>query len=348
MRPLLLGAMAVTTLAGSLSPGRAWAQPAAASPAAPSPAAAATDDAVSRAKEHFFRGVSFYKSGSLDAALAEFEKAYEIRPDYRLLYNIGQVHAERHDDCAALKALTAYLAEGGAEIPPERKAAVEEALAAHRGRVASVVVTSDSDRGDVLVDGVVADTLPLKGPVNVNAGIREISLRLNGRTSLPRRLTLAGGDKVEVNLSLDRPLLPVALEPGAEPRSNESASVPRRAWAAFAAAGLFAGGAVTLGILAHRAKTDFDRDLNAYPGDRSRIDDDRRRLRWLAGFTDGAAAAAVLSLGIGCYWALSRGDETEASRPASVSAARTTGAHKASAQTNVVFAGNALAVVGQF
>lgn len=342
MRPLLVAALAVSTTLGPFSPARVRAETSSGATAAP-------DDVVARAKEHFFRGVSFYKSGSLDAALAEFEKAYEIRPDYRLLYNIGQVHAERHDDSAALKALTSYLAEGGAEIPPERKAAVEEAVAAHRGRVASVVVTSDTDKGEVLVDGVVAEVLPLKGPVSVNAGIREISIRLNGRTSLPKRLTLAGGDKVEVNLSLDRPLLPVALEAPAEPRANESPHIPRRAWAAFAAAGLFAGGAVTLGVLTHRAKTDFDRDLNAYPGDRSRIDDDRRRARWLAGFTDGAAAAAVLSLGIGCYWALSRGDEAEAPRPpAGPTAARARGAGKPLARADLVFAGHELAIVGQF
>jgi Tfp pilus assembly protein PilF len=59
--------------------------------ATPSGAVAAPDDAAEAAKQHFNRGVASYRDGDFDAALAEFEKAYETRPDYRVLYNLGQV-----------------------------------------------------------------------------------------------------------------------------------------------------------------------------------------------------------------------------------------------------------------
>src|SRR5690606_15305964 len=37
------------------------------------------------AAEHFERGIELYREGSLDAALVEFERAYESVPDYRVL-----------------------------------------------------------------------------------------------------------------------------------------------------------------------------------------------------------------------------------------------------------------------
>jgi len=45
---------------------------------------------------------------------------------------------------------------------------------------------------------------------------------------------------------------------------------------------------------------------------------------------------------------LSRGDEAETPRPAAGPTARAQGAGKARAQTDLVFAGNELAIVGQF
>ena len=108
--------------------------------------AADAPNVAEAAKQHFLRGVSFYKDGDLDAALAEFSKAYETRPDYRVLYNIGQVQAERRDHAAATKALRQYLKEGDRELDSERRAAVEQSLTDTATRVASLMVTANVTR----------------------------------------------------------------------------------------------------------------------------------------------------------------------------------------------------------
>ena len=296
--------------------------------------AAAPDEAVEAAKQHFNRGVASYRDGDYDAALAEFEKAYETRPDYRVLYNLGQVQAERHDNAAAMKMLKQYLKEGGAEIDNERRLKVEQTLDEVSKRVGSVVVTSNVAGADVLVDGASAGVLPLAEPLAVNAGIREITIRKDGKTAPARRITVVGGDtvRIEVRLESDGALAPNLSAP------LPSASPPRtRVWIAYGAAAALAAGAVTFGLLTQRANKDLDGDLGRFPGDRSRIDVDRSRVKKWAAFTDGFAAAALVGAGLGTYFLLADPASGEsAAPPASV------------AQVSLLPSGAALSLSGSF
>src|SRR5688500_14271446 len=60
---------------------------------APRPARAesATIDDVATSHEHFNRGVEYVHDGDLKGALIEFKRAYAVSPNYRVLYNLGQV-----------------------------------------------------------------------------------------------------------------------------------------------------------------------------------------------------------------------------------------------------------------
>lgn len=270
--------------------------------------AAETDDAVEQAKEHFGRGVAFYKEGDLDGALAEFQKAYETRRDYRVLYNIGQVQAERHDHAAAMQALRAYLTDGGPEIESERRATVQQSLQDLAKRVGVVTVVADLADADVLVDGARTATLPLSQPLAVNAGIREITVRKGGVTAPPRRLTIAGGDSVRLEFR---------LTPGGAPGTAAPAQsrIRKRVWISYGAAAALGAAAVTFGLLAHGADRDLSADLGKFPGDRAQIDDDRSRLKLRAGLTDGFAAGAIVAAAVGTYFLLSGPSETESSAP---------------------------------
>ena len=262
------------------------------------------DDSVEQAKRHFTLGVTFYKDGDLDAALAEFNKAYETRADYRVLYNIGQVQAERHDYAASMKAMRRYLKDGGREIDEPRRIAVDQALRDMSKRVASVTVTANEAGAEILVDGVALALTPTTEALAVNAGIREITVRKAGETATARRLTLAGGDSVRLDFVLgaggvsDRPMGPQGGQPvAAAPRT--------RVWIAYGAAAALAAGAVTFGLMARRSQDDLDTDLGHFPGNRAQIDQDRDRLKLRAGLTDGLAGAALIAAGLGTYFLFS-------------------------------------------
>ena len=69
--------------------------------------------------------------------MAEFRKAYQISPSYRVLYNIAQTQYALHDFVGAYKSLMQYMSEGGGEIPADRRTQVDEMLAKLEERIAS-------------------------------------------------------------------------------------------------------------------------------------------------------------------------------------------------------------------
>src|SRR5882724_8259113 len=168
---------------------------------------------LDEARTRFQRGVDLYKEGSYDAALAEFTKAYELAPNYRVLFNLAQVQSERHDYVAAVRFFEKYLSQGGADIPAERRDQVAKELSALRGRVTQLTVGVDVEGAELLVDGVSVGKLPMTEPALVSAGVRQIQVRKTGYESAARTETIAGGEAVH----FDFKLTPLPTAPAAAP-----------------------------------------------------------------------------------------------------------------------------------
>lgn len=306
-----------------------------AQPEAPPPQAAS--DAVQQARERFQRGAELYKEGSFDAAFAEFSRAYEIAPNYRVLYNLAQVELERHDYASAMRFFQRYLEDGGAEVDAERRAEVEREILSLKNRVAELTVKSNVPGVELSIDGAVIGTLPLAAPVLVSAGVRRIAARRDGYQPIDRTLSVAGGDKpvLELELTPVQSAKPVAATAATQPGS--SGGLPAGAWIGFVAAGVFGGTAVTFGILTQQKDEDLDRALSKYPADPRTIDDERSRLKLYAGLTDGFAGAALLSAVVGTYFALSGSNDHSAES-----------ARAKQNRTRLVPLGNGVALAGEF
>lgn len=71
------------------------------------------------ARERMVRGEALFVAGNFDAALAEFQRAYELAGDhpnrYLVLYNIGQCHELSFRSDEALRVYREYLRLGGDE-----------------------------------------------------------------------------------------------------------------------------------------------------------------------------------------------------------------------------------------
>ncbi len=285
---------------------------------------------VDEARQRFQRGVELFKEGSFDAALAEFNKAYELAPNYRVLYNLAQVQTERHDYVAALADFEKYLQQGGAEIPADRREQVTREIAAMKGRVAQVTVQSDVDGAELLVDGVSMGTLPLSAPISVSAGVRQLVVQKPGYETSTRTETIAGGDSVRLDFKLQPsttgPAAPVvastppvfehADESDSTRASEHSANVPF--WITLASTGLLTGGAITFGVISNSANHKLDSALGNYPGDAHQIDDARSTLKRDALITDILTGAAVVSGGFCVYFAIA-GSHKKSSDAAQVS-----------------------------
>src|SRR5262245_32963507 len=80
---------------------------------APPSSAEAPPSAEAQAAERFRRGIQLFDDGDFAPALVEFERAYELSPNYRVLENIGIVNIRLGHYANAARTLRRYLDEGG-------------------------------------------------------------------------------------------------------------------------------------------------------------------------------------------------------------------------------------------
>lgn len=276
--------------------------------------------AVKDARLRFKRGVEFYVEGNFDAALAEFNKAYSLAPNYRVLYNLAQVQVQRHDYVAALQFFTNYLKHGGSEIAADRRELVESSIAQLRGRVALLSVNSSI--GAVLqLDGRPVGTIPLIAPVLVNPGMHDLIVRKEGHETIRHVFTIASGE----TLRLELPMVVQRVAPSAvsaappQPRASRGAllavSQPRtevsRAplWISLVATAALATASVTFGVLAQDADRELGRMLKKVPADRRAVAGARSQVEVRAVLCDVFMAGALVGSGLSAYFAFS-GSET--------------------------------------
>ena len=249
---------------------------------------------------HFERGVELYREGSLDAALVEFERAYELSPNFRVLYNLGQIQAERHEYAAAAGLFEKYLAQGGDELPAGRRSEVEQEIVKLRARVAYLLVESNAEGAKLFVNDAQVATLPLREPLQINAGLWNVRLEKPGYASASTRVKVAGGERPRLQLPL------VASERTA----GGADSVPRAHanylpfWISAATMVAFGGATLGFGLTANTADRDLDATLRQVPADRDLIADQRAQLKLWAGLTDASAAVSIVALGLATYFLL--------------------------------------------
>ncbi|HVZ35071.1 MAG TPA: PEGA domain-containing protein, partial [Polyangiaceae bacterium] len=254
------------------------------------------------AAAHFDRGIELYGEGNLDAALVEFERAHELVPSYRVLYNLAQIQAERHEYVAALGLFERYLEEGGAEVATPRKAETLEEIARLRTRIAELWVESDVSGAKLSVNGAYMGTLPLSTPILINPGVCQVRVEKPGYRAQRREIKVAGGDHARVELRLNEGGDPA---PGSA-ADAASASAPQRNyrpfWISAATAVALGGATLTFGLVTQSADRTLDRELDRFPVNDRALADDRSRLKTYAALTDGFGAATIVALGFAVYF----------------------------------------------
>lgn len=262
---------------------------------------AVEDGARESASAHFKRGVQFYKARDFAAAHTAFKRAYELKPDYRVLFNLGQTSFELKDYVEALRAFETYLEEGGDEVSEERRADVQAELERLKNFVARVELTVNVDGAEVAVDDLVVGTTPLKEALLVNPGRRKITLRREGYAPLQRIIEAPGGEQTAVTLELNS--LAVEPQPGVT-IVREEPSAPVGFWTTFSLTLAFGAGTAVVGGLALAANADYDDALNTAPTTPDAIDDAASKVETFALVTDifvgvtSALAVTTLVFGI--------------------------------------------------
>jgi hypothetical protein len=279
---------------------------------AATPAAQPSEEAVKEAGKRYETGLGMYAEGEFKLAVIEFERAYTLVPDYRVLYNIGQVRIQLGDYARARQVLEQYLKDGGDRISDDRKKAVQNDLTMLDGRTATLKVKT-ADGAEVLVDDRAMGKAPLAEPILLDAGDHRVTVRVEGHEPNETIVTLAGRDTSEIELLpgkvIDRNRPVVVVD-----RPSEASSRKTWTWATWSATGVFAVGAGVTGYLGVKAASDLE-ELRDKPGaTRSELDSAQRRARTLLFTADVLGIAAIATGGVALYLTLSS-PESEKKKP---------------------------------
>ena len=222
---------------------------------------------VKEAGTHFQRGTDEYNEGNYRLALVEMQRAYDLVPNYRVLYNLGQIHAQLGNFTKSQELLEQYLSEGGAEVPVARQEQVRKDLAALALKIGTLRMKVTEADAEVLVDDHTLGKSPLPSAVRIDAGDHRIRVEKEGYKSEIRTITLVGGEELLVEVKLDR--LKFGGEQPIVPQQH-SAIPMWVGWGVTAALGI--GGGVT-GALAIGSSHDL-RDIRDQPNASASARDD--------------------------------------------------------------------------
>jgi len=287
----------------------AWAQPETQAPAAAANAPLSAE-VLKEAGERYARGLSLYGDGEFLLALVEFERAYQLSNNYKVLYNIGQVRIQLGRYAKAKEALEDYLKAGGANLSAERTAAVNKDLATLAERTAILNVVTSEVGADISLDGKVIATSPLTSPLIVDAGEHNLVLHKPGFYDSAQSVTLAGHDQLELKVELKPMALTTQVKPSEVLPASVAPSKPNHTaiWASWAATGTLAATAGVVGYFGISKANELEsaRQQPTQPGELDKL---KSSTRTLLAISDVTAGLAVVTGGVALYLTLTRPSE---------------------------------------
>jgi Tfp pilus assembly protein PilF len=264
--------------------------------ALPPSSGVAVAQADEEASTRFKRGLQLFDEGDYALAIVEFERAYQLAPNYRALYNIGLVNVQLARYADATRIFEQYLRDGGADVPPARKAEVVKTLAELKLRTSTVDVSVNAAGAEVSLDGKPLDAGSFHAPTLIDAGEHTFRATASGFQPGYRTITLAGGDVASVRLQL------VAIEPLRVDVPREPARsvfVP-----GFIATGVFAAGAIVSGSIMLAARSRLNSEQNTVGSSQAQRSSSASEVNTAAAVADVCTGLALVSGGVSLYLSL--------------------------------------------
>lgn len=206
------GPLVAAALFASLVAGPALAEPPPKQPDAPAASAAPAPEAsgatplssslTGAAKEAYDLGRQLYRTGDFAGALLQFERAYDLASDVRLLWNVAVCEKNLHRYARARKTLERYLIEGGSQLSEQsRKDAVD--LSQALSKFVSALRVSVSEPGaTIYIDDEQVGISPLAEPLLVDMGTRRLRVSKKMFYDFMEQRVLIGGMDAALDVKL--------------------------------------------------------------------------------------------------------------------------------------------------
>ena len=165
------------------------------------PLHASADEGAARAL--FLEGQGMYRRGDYEAAIAYWQRAYEVDPRPLLQFNLAQAYGRMGKLVEEQRALQLFLETTGAEDPGIESAAsrltiVERALA----RTAIVVKAEGAEGASIFINGQDRGLLPRPDPFKVDPGAHRVEIRLEGYEPFEAHLIVPAGEETALRVEL--------------------------------------------------------------------------------------------------------------------------------------------------
>lgn len=264
------------------------------------------------ARTHFKLGIDSYRDNDLPTALIEFKRAYAASPNYRVLYNLAQVSEELRDYPEAERYLNQYLHDGQAEIDNTRRQQVENELAKIKLRIASLVLTTNVEGAEWIVDDVSSGKAPLAEVVRVSAGRHRIAAAASGMMRKTKVIDVAGGETivVDVTLSAVPKAEPMAAAPSSNALSGDSSKGVSPAIYTLIGTAVVGAGAGVFGYLAFHDSQSY-KDALHRKTNQSELDSLASGARTKATVSDVLLGLTAIGAGVTLYLAVDSGSSSE-------------------------------------
>lgn len=173
------------------------------------PGAKLKDTLVGDALAAFQRAGKLFEDSDFAGARAEYERAYTLSSDARLLFNAAACDKGLRRYARAIATLKKSL-EAKDRLPPEHVTLVEDTIAVLQPFVGAITIRVDVPGATVSVDGEPAGTTPLAGPLSADVGERTVTVEKTGYVTQTTRLQLTSDapKTVEITLVAEKPKEP--------------------------------------------------------------------------------------------------------------------------------------------
>ncbi|HEX8793470.1 MAG TPA: PEGA domain-containing protein [Polyangiaceae bacterium] len=165
----------------------------------PDPARKAWDAAKQLAGANDYKG-----------ALVEFQRAYDLSQNPRVLYNVGIVEKLLTHYARAVGAWEKELAEGAGKLTPAETAELKNAIAIVQQFVTTIDVTATEPDATLYIDDYAVGKTPFTSPVRIDVGKHTLKLTKDGFADAVQDVQVASGQKGQVSFKLE-PLHKTAL-----------------------------------------------------------------------------------------------------------------------------------------
>ncbi len=165
-------------------------------------AAGSEDGRRNEAKLRFEQAVQDYDAGRYDQALANFQEAFRLRPHPLVNVNIANCYDKLGKPLLAIFHFERFVeAKAGS---PAQQAEVSAALVRLRKQVGALVLRVTPDGALVIVDHEQQRRAPVLEPMPLQAGEHTLEVQLEGYASVERKVIVAGGATLELDIALER------------------------------------------------------------------------------------------------------------------------------------------------